>query len=475
MAGPADDARAAPSQPRRDTHPLPVTRSRGWLAFVLPLPVAAVAGLAAGATPHLALAVMAAVVSAFVLVSRVEWAAVAVLCSAVFEGYLALVSPWATEWLLGVLLVAWCVRRAQGPLHDHRLARSALPAVALVVAVLVAFAAHPRGRAGLDVAVTYVELAVLTLVLADVLCGPLAPRRAARLYVLACVAASVCGLVTAALGDRHRVAGPVDSSDTLAFFLLAAVPLVGTVRTRTEQPVWWVWACFAILMLAGLGTQSRAAFVALVVMVLVAVLTGLLSPRYAGALIAVVTTGVALFIAVLPVPFGQALTDPQRYSDTNIAQRNDFRLAAVEMTAASPVVGLGPAAFSLFHQDYRQPDADAEERDIDTAYSTLLEGSAELGGLGALALYAVWLVPAVGARRRWLGDRSGLTAAVLLALDGLLTASLLESVQPLLPLWFLAAMAVALSRKTRPRVPVFGAGEVGSTDGRSSGQVMPRS
>ena len=70
------------------------------------------------------------------------------------------------------------------------------------------------------------------LVLADVLCGPLAPRRAARLYVLACVAASVCGIVTAILADSHRVAGPVESSDTLAFFLIAAVPLVGTVRTR---------------------------------------------------------------------------------------------------------------------------------------------------------------------------------------------------------------------------------------------------
>ena len=91
-------------------------------------------------------------------------------------------------------------------------------------------------------------------------------------------------------------------------------------------------------------------------MILVAVLTGLLALRYAGALLAVVTTAVALVIAVLPLPIGEALADPDRYSDTNIAQRNDLRLAAFEMTRASPVVGLGPGAFPLFHQDYRDDD-----------------------------------------------------------------------------------------------------------------------
>ena len=131
-------------------------------------------------------------------------------------------------------------------------------------------------------------------------------------------------------------------------------------------------------------------------MILVAVLTGLLALRYAGALLAVVTTAVALVIAVLPLPIGQAVTDPQRYSDTNIAQRNDLRLAAFEMTRASPVVGLGPGAFALFHQDYRDDDDHYRERDLDTAYSTVLETSAELGLLGV-----------AGAVRRVDGARCG--------------------------------------------------------------------
>ena len=464
---------ASPVQvpPRLDPRPVPATRPRGRVAFLLPLPVAAAAGLGAGVAAHTTLVVAAVVVSAVVLVGRVEWAALGVICGAVFDSYLSLVSPWAVDWLAAVLLVAWLVRRAQGPLHHHRLRPAAIPLAVLAGAVLVAFAAHPNGVEGLEVLARYVELAIVMLVLADLMCGPLAPRRAARAYVLACVAASVCGLVTAASSDRHRVAGPVANADTLAFFLIAALPLVGTVRTRSERSVWRVWACFGVLLLAAIGTQSRPAFVALAAMIVVAVLSGFLALRQAGALLAVLTTGVALVIALAPVPIGQALTDPQRYSETNVAQRNDNRVTALEMTRASPVVGLGPAGFRLFHQDYRHADADPDDRGLRTSYSTALEASAELGLLGLLALYAAWCLPAVTARRLWLRERRRLTAGTLLAFDGLLVASLLESEQLVLPLWLLAAMAFALGRPEPLPRPVFGGGSLGW----SSGQVGVRS
>jgi putative inorganic carbon (hco3(-)) transporter len=448
---------------------VPATRPRGRLAFVLPVPLAAAAGVAAGAAPGPTLVAACAVVSAVVLVRRVEWAALAVVCASVFEGYLGAISPWATEWLTAVLLVAWAVRRAHGPLHHHRLTGVVVPVLALAAVLGLAWLGHPHGRAGLAVGLTYVELGLVMIVLADVLCGPLQPRRAARWYVLACVAASVCGIVTALVDDRHRVAGPVTNADTFAFFLVAAIPLVGTVRSSREQPVWWTWACLAALMVAAVGTQSRPAFVALVGMVLIAVLTGVLALRYAGALVAVLTTGVALVIAVLPLPIGQAFTDPQRLSDTTITQRNDFRLAAIEMTRDSPFLGQGPAAYPLFHQDFHQ--IAAEERDLDTAYSTALEASAELGLAGLIVLYAVWIVPAAGARRRWLRDRSRLVAGTLLAIDGLLIASLLVSAQQVLPLWFLAAMAFALGRPRPVRPPIFAP----ALHERPSGQPMPES
>ncbi|WP_298512461.1 O-antigen ligase family protein [uncultured Nocardioides sp.] len=472
------------SQLRAGRDPIPATRPRGTLAFVLPLLVAAAAGLALGLSPHAALAVEAAVLSALVLVLRLDWAALAVIATAAFQDYLDLISPWATQWLAGVLVLAWLVRRAQGPLHGplpgsqhgHRLRVPALLVALLLGAVLIAYLAHPLGRPGLTVCATYAEFAIVMLILADTLGGPLAPHRAARVFVVSCVLASCCGLVTAIGSGRHQVAGPVASPDTLAFFLIAAVPLVGTVRSRESQPVWWVWACFVILLGAGIGTQSRPAFVALVAMVVVAVATGLLALRYAGALLAVVLTAVALLVAVLPMPIGQALTDPQRYADTNISQRNDLRMAAFEMTLASPVVGLGPASFALLHQDYASVDdrgdgGDRAEPDLDTAYSTVLEASAELGVLGLGALYAVWLFPVIRARGRWTDDRSGVTAATLLAAAGVFTAAALETQQYTLPLWFLSAMLLALGRPEPRRTPVFGA----VTSARSSGQVPPRS
>ena len=70
--------------------PVPVTRPRGVLAFLVPLLVAAGAGLALGLAPRAALAVEAGLLSALVLVVRLEWAALVVIGTAVFEDYLDL-------------------------------------------------------------------------------------------------------------------------------------------------------------------------------------------------------------------------------------------------------------------------------------------------------------------------------------------------------------------------------------------------
>ena len=59
--------------------PVPVTRPRGVLAFLVPLLVAAGAGLALGLAPRAALAVEAGLLSTLVLVVRLEWAALVVI------------------------------------------------------------------------------------------------------------------------------------------------------------------------------------------------------------------------------------------------------------------------------------------------------------------------------------------------------------------------------------------------------------
>ena len=158
----------------------PVTRPKGRLHFGLPLLLAGGMGVLAGASPHTALILTAAVVSAVVLTVRLEWAALAVICTAVFEDYLDLFSAWSHEWLVLLLVIAWAVRRAQGPLHEHRLLTTTVPAAVFAGVLALATALHPNGYAGAVVVGGYAELLVVLLVLADTLSGPLAPRRAAR-------------------------------------------------------------------------------------------------------------------------------------------------------------------------------------------------------------------------------------------------------------------------------------------------------
>ncbi len=447
--------------------PAPGTRPRGRVAFALPLITAASAGVAIGASPRTTLVVGVAVVAALVLAVRLEWAALAVIGSAVFEDYLDVLSPWATEWLVLLLVVAWAIRRARGPLHEHRLLTTSVPAGVFAAVVLIAAAVHPNGAAGFDVCARYAQLVVVLLVLADCLSGPLEPRRAVRIYVWSCVLAAVCGILTALVDEPHRVAGPLAGADDLAFFLVAAVPLLGTVRTRTSQPVWWVWAAFATVLVALVGTQSQPAIIALAVMLVVAVAFRMIALRYASVLLVVVATGVAFVFAVLPHPAGQAISDPQRYAEIRFDERNEFRAAALRMTSDHPILGRGPGSFALFHQDYRDDDADPTDLDLDVAASSALEASAELGVVGAVALAAVFVVPIAAARRRWRRDGSGITAATLLALVGMLVASLVQTSLFLLPLWLMAAVAAALGRPAPPRFALFG--------DNSSGQVGSRS
>ncbi|QIG42714.1 hypothetical protein G5V58_07885 [Nocardioides anomalus] len=448
---------------------VPETRPRARTLLVLPLLLAVTLGLGAGLAPVVTLVVAVTVAASLVLLLRLEWAVPALVVGSVFEGYLDRLSPGVVPWLGLVLVLSWLVRRARGRRPPHRLGALVLPAAVLVATLVASYAVHPLGAQGLAVVLRWGGLAVVGLVLADSLAtgssGPLAPRTVARTYVLACTAAAVCGLVTAVLADRHRVVapvGPVDTADGTAFFLLAALPLVGTVRGRREDPVWWVWGCATVLLLAGIGTQSRPALVGLVVMTVLGVATGLLPWRRAGALLAVVVTLVAVAVALLPVPVGDVLSDPQRYSDPGIAQRNDQRQVAWALAREGPVLGHGPASYA------GREDAPP---DVDTAYSTVLESAAEIGVLGTLALYAGWLLPVLGAVRRWRRTRGRLTGDVLVALGALVAVSLLETQQLALPLWLLAALAWALGRPPPLRSALLPA----SADRRTSGQVAPGS
>lgn len=470
-----------------DLRPIPPSRPRGRLAFAVPLPFAAAIGVATGVSPRLTFVVCAAIVSALVLILRVEWAAAVVVCAAIFESYLSAVSHWAPLWLTYVFLLAWLVRRVRGPLHQRRLLAIGVPVTALVAVVIAGTALHPRGVVGIETAMEYLLPAVVMLVLADVLMGTWAPLLAARIYVMACLVAALCGIADALVSADHLVAGPVADADIFAIFLVAALPLTRAVFSHGEKPAWRSWACTIILITAVVGTQSRPAVLAMMVMLVLAVITGRVSKRHAGGVLAGVITAVALLVAVLRLPLGDVVTNAENRSQVRTLVHFDDRLAALRMIEDKPLTGHGPGAIAVIHQDYLaevqgaevphpRPGRDAESQAARaTAHSTMLEAGAELGLVGLLLLYTCWLVPAIFAFRRWRLDRSPLTADVGRALAGLLVFSVLESAWAQFPLWFLAAAAFALGGRTRRQhLGVLGLGAESAPSG-SSGQVPPTS
>jgi putative inorganic carbon (hco3(-)) transporter len=290
--------------------------------------------------------------------------------------------------------------------------------------------------------------------------GPLRPERVARTYVLACTAAAVCGIATAVLTAEHRVAGPVERPGDLAFFLVVALPLVGTVRRPHDQPMWsrgqsaektrgpsWpVHLSVAVLAVGLLGTGSLGGYAGAGVVLVLAAATRLLGTGLTAALLGLAALGMALVVTVLPRPVGDALADPQRYAEATLSQRADLWQSAADMTAASPVLGLGPGAFALW---YDGPGLDDSAASSGSAHSTPLEAAADLGLLGAVALYLAWTWPAVAALRR--RRRSTFATALVVAAEGGLAVSLFESEQHRLPLWLLAATLLAVAAAGRAR------------------------
>lgn len=380
------------------------------------------------------------------LLLRLEWAALAVVASAVFEDYLHVVEPRLVKGLAAVLVASWLLRRCRGPLPGGTPGPVPLAAVGLVAALLAATVAHPNGAVGLGVLVRWLGFVAVLLVLADCLRGLVAPARVARVYVGACAVASGCGLLTYLLADERRVGGPVGDPNDLAFFLLVALPLALALRRGARHPRAYDIAT-AVLLLGLLGTLSRGALVGLGAMVVVAVLLGQLSWRAVAGLGALLAALVALSLVAVPELVSTSLDQKEHVADQNVSERLDLWASASRMTADSPVLGLGPGAFQLWHDDYldRLPD-DVNHR-LDVAHNTYLETSSELGVVGLAAFLSVLGTALACSVRGWRRARDPLAGAVASALVGAAVAATFVTEQYFLPLWLLAALAAGLATR----------------------------
>ncbi|WP_330277763.1 O-antigen ligase family protein [Lentzea sp. NBC_00516] len=360
------------------------------------------------------------------------------------EGYLLQVHGQSAKVVPALLIGVWLFslyrqRRLPAPHPLHLL-------IALLAVVLLATSAvHEAEPFTLEYLVRWVPFLVMTVVLADV--------AAREVPVRALLAATVAGAVVAAAGGLFSVAGgslratgPLEDPNDLAFFLVAALPLLVALPARGRSRI--VLLLLGAVLLAGAAaTFSRGGGIALA-----CALVWLIARRGLPVRAVVVTaavTGVAalVFASTAQAELSRAFQEKSHIAGTNADTRMLRWQAASRMLADNPVLGVGPGGF---RQEYAAAGHNAEiDEQTPVAHNLFLEVAAELGVPGfalLIGLIAVGFVSGERALRRVADRREAV--AVQAALIAVLVASIFLSEQYYLPLWSLVAIAVAIERRS---------------------------
>ncbi|MBW4721958.1 O-antigen ligase family protein [Saccharothrix obliqua] len=399
--------------------------------------------------------------------------ACATVALAPLEGYLLAAHPQAAKVAPALLTAVWVVRCA----YRRRLPRphpvhGVLAAFAVVL--LASTAVHVGGPYAVGYLQRWLPFLVITVVLVDV--------AAREVPVRALLASAVAGAAVAGLGALHslvaegetRATGPLEDPNDLAYFLVAALPLlialVGAPPTRYRReprgnrrsawqpresgsPTRFPWRAVvlgsvAVVLVAGAAaTFSRGGALALAAAALWLVVRRAVPAR--AVLVGVVlVVGVALGVLLFGGPLlDRAVREKAHIAETNVDTRELRWQAAARMLAEHPVLGVGPGGF---RDGYVAASGNAEaDEQSPVAHNMYLEVAAELGVPG-WALFTGLLAVAAVASERVLraGDRRG-AAAVQASLIAVVVASTFLSQQYYLPLWSLVAVVAAADLRRR--------------------------
>ncbi|MEU0880665.1 O-antigen ligase family protein [Lentzea sp. NPDC005914] len=372
--------------------------------------------------------------------------ACATVLLAPLEGYLQVVHPHLSKVAPGLLIVSWVVQRvrerrlpAAHPLH-------ALLAVFGVV-LLVSSAVHAGDPFTTDYVQRFLPFLVITGVLADVV--------AREVPVRTVLAAALGGAGLAALGALYslvfegapRATGPLEDPNDLAFFLVAALPLLIALPGRK-----FLLPVAAVLAAGAAATFSRGGGLALAAATLWLVARRAVSMRAVAVAvggIVVIGLGAVVFAGTV---LERAFAEKTYIAATNVDTREMRWQAAARMLASNPVLGVGPGGF---RSSYAAASHNAEiDEQQPVAHNIYLEIGAELG-LPGLACFLGAIAMAFVASERVLRVSWNLRPmlAVQAALIAALVASTFLSEQYYLPIWSLVAVAIAadLRREERER------------------------
>ncbi|WP_206789020.1 O-antigen ligase [Amycolatopsis sp. MtRt-6] len=373
--------------------------------------------------------------------------ACATVACAPVEGYLTAVQSQLGKLAPALLTVVWLVvriRRRQAPRPTP------LHAVLALLAVVLAATAsrHAAGEFTAEYTLRWLPFLVVAAVLADVASREVPIR---WLLLAAAAGATVAGagaLYSLVAEGEARASGPQPDPNDLAYFLVAAVPLLAALHRRGRG--FLLTAAGIVLVAGATATFSRGGALGLAAAVGWLLLRRVVPWRVVAAgAAAVAGLGVAALLFAGP-QLDRALQEKTFIAASNVDTRELRWQAAARMLTAHPVLGVGPGGFRE-HYAAESHNAEVDEQ-TPVAHNMYLEVAAELG-LPGFALFAgVVGVAAVASertvRRAGPGPRRTEAVAIQASLLAVLVTSTFLSEQYYLPLWSLAALAVAAETRS---------------------------
>lgn len=375
---------------------------------------------------------------------RTTWLLRAFACVTVFaaplEGYLLQVHGQLAKLPPALLVVTWVAvrvrqRRAPEPHPVHAI-------LGLFAVVLLASSAlHAGGPHTMGYALRWLPFLLVTVVLIDV--------AAREVPIRAILASTVAGAVVAALGALHsllaggetRATGPLEDPNDLAYFLVAALPLLVALRRGAIVAA-------TVLVAGAAATFSRGGALALTATVAWLLARSALPLKALTAAAATLTAlGVAAVLFAGP-ELDRAINEKSYIAGTNVDTRELRWQAAARMVADHPGLGVGPGGFRT---SYPAASHNAEiDEQSPVAHSMYLEVAAELGVPGFALFCALLALTAVTSERvrRTTTDPLPMIA-VQASLIAVVVASAFLSEQYYLPLWSLVAVVAAADLRLR--------------------------
>jgi putative inorganic carbon (hco3(-)) transporter len=381
-------------------------------------------------------------------VARLRWSLVAVLFLLVAYAPDVLATRSAAHGLIAIVLagtlIGWAAHREQFTLPPELLAIAAL--VLAYVAASVAASDRPAAFAETQDLISYGAIVALLLLLLDT---PLWLRRAvwavaAGIGLLAALAifqqvtkaygssfGGFAGVLPA--GEAMRSAGPLNPNPFGQVLATAAVLAFYLARTQRPGSARLLAAGIsAACVVAVVYTQSRAALIALLVIAIAIALLHKVRLRF----VALAVCGaIALGSVILPQSLeerlgalSQGASANSSFRDSNsLRGRTSENLAALQMWADHPLVGVGPDNFEVHYQTYSARIGLDRRSEARSAHNLYLESFAELGLLGGLAFLGVIGLSLSGAwraRSRLDGQDALLCEGIAVALGAFLICAI---------------------------------------------------